>query len=674
MGTLALSGMPKDIQCNCAISFCSKTLKLFLALVLLYPKFASSDDLNKKINLYLRDTHGPEAADYVTSIIYHYLVDDKLSDSAIIWSDTLRNLGEKTGNPELIAKSDVFTGKYYLRITNDAKALDYFYRALKYYKDDGNINGEADIYLQIGLVYYLQSQFPDALPNIKLATELYKKASNDSSLATTYYLCGLSYLELKNNKQAEEYLLQSLKIGKHLANKQIEYECYVALARLYTNQKNFVAAENLFDKVMTQWDSIIDPYGYCMALIPYSKLLIETSKNDAAFINLTRALSIAEKFNFIRFKLDIYKLMAIIYSDQKNFESANYYIIQHYQLRDSIYNSENQRAINTLKAKIEAEKKQAQLDSLFQKEKADQLQKWLLALTVFMLLGITIGLYRRYNYKQKREAELRIANGELSEALNSLRQVQQQLIHNEKMASLGRMSSGITHELRNPLNFVINFTKISSELIAEIDKKIQNNHDENFEQLKNNLAMIYQHALRADKIILNFANHAKPKSDKRTIEDINKVVNEFTSVAYHSFISHYPDFHCHIHYDFNQSLKGIVLNLQEITTVLMNLLNNAFDAMNDKLMVDKTYKPILKIQTRQIQNSVRLTITDNGPGIEEENLPRVYEPFYTTKTLGKGTGLGLSLSYEIIKSHNGDMDVKSTPHLETEFSFTLPYN
>ncbi|HRB40622.1 MAG TPA: hypothetical protein PKX86_07930, partial [Bacteroidia bacterium] len=106
-------------------------------------------------------------------------------------------------------------------------------------------------------------------------------------------------------------------------------------------QKNFVAAEQLFDKVMTKWDSIIDPYGYCMALIPYSKLLIETNKKEAAFINLNRALSIAEKFNFIRFKVDIYKLLAIIYSDEKNFESANYYIIQHYQLRDSIYNSES---------------------------------------------------------------------------------------------------------------------------------------------------------------------------------------------------------------------------------------------------------------------------------------------------------------------------------------------
>ena len=673
MGT-TLPGMPKKKKCIYAINLSIKTLRFFLALLLLYPQFASADDLNKKINLYLRDTHSAQAADYVTSIIHHYLVDDEVSDSAIMWSDTLRNLGEAKGDLELVAKSDVLTGKYYLRIANDAKALDYFYRALKYYKSVDNLDGEADIYLQIGLVYYLQGQFPDALPNIKLATELYQKTSNDSSLSTTYYLTGLSYLELKNYKQAEIFLQQSLKIGKLLSNNQREYECYVALARLYTNQKNFVAAEQLFDKVMTKWDSIIDPYGYCMALIPYSKLLIKTNKKEAAFINLNRALSIAEKFNFIRFKVDIYKLLAIIYSDEKNFESANYYIIQHYQLRDSIYNSENQRAINTLKAKIEAEKKQAQLDSLFQKEKADQLQKWLLALTIFMLLGLSFGLYRRYNYKQKREAELRIANGELSEALNSLRQVQQQLIHNEKMASLGRMSSGIAHELRNPLNFVINFTKISSELIADIDKKIQNNHDENFEQLKNNLAMIYQHSLRADKIILNFSNHAKPKSNSRTIEDLNKVVSEFTSVAYHSFISHYPDFHCHIHYDFDQSLKGIVLNLQEITTVLLNLLNNAFDAMNEKLMVDKTYKPIMKIQTRQIQNSVRLSISDNGPGIDEENLPRVYEPFFTTKTLGKGTGLGLSLSYDIIKSHNGDMDVKSTPHLETEFSFTLPYN
>ncbi|HRB40982.1 MAG TPA: tetratricopeptide repeat protein, partial [Bacteroidia bacterium] len=205
-----------------------------MALLLLYPQFASADDLNKKINLYLRDTHSAQAADYVTSIIHHYLVDDEVSDSAIMWSDTLRNLGEAKGDLELVAKSDVLTGKYYLRIANDAKALDYFYRALKYYKSVDNLDGEADIYLQIGLVYYLQGQFPDALPNIKLATELYQKTSNDSSLSTTYYLTGLSYLELKNYKQAEIFLQQSLKIGKLLSNNQREYECYVALARLYT--------------------------------------------------------------------------------------------------------------------------------------------------------------------------------------------------------------------------------------------------------------------------------------------------------------------------------------------------------------------------------------------------------------------------------------------------------
>ncbi|HQO86930.1 MAG TPA: hypothetical protein PKX84_04695, partial [Bacteroidia bacterium] len=121
-------------------------------MLLFYPQLASSDDLNNKINLYLRDTHYIQSADYITSIINHYLVDDVASDSAIIWSDTLRNLGEAKGDLELVAKSDVLTGKYYLRIANDAEALDYFYRALKYYKSVGNIDGEADIYIQIGLV------------------------------------------------------------------------------------------------------------------------------------------------------------------------------------------------------------------------------------------------------------------------------------------------------------------------------------------------------------------------------------------------------------------------------------------------------------------------------------------------------------------------------------------
>ncbi len=262
-----------------------------------------------------------------------------------------------------------------------------------------------------------------------------------------------------------------------------------------------------------------------MTLIPYANLMMETHRYDAAYTNIMIALNIARKYNLSRFIVDIYQLLQKYYEHNGNYEQAYWFQKMHYQLRDSIFNSDNQRTITALKAKLESERRQSQINTLEQKAKANRLQKLLLALAIVMLVGLSLGLYRRYQYKQKKENELFVANKELSNILNELKQTQQQLIHTEKMASLGRMSSGLAHELRNPLNLVINFTKVSSELLHELENTpAEKDKSDYINTLKKNLTLVYQHALRAEKIILSLVNHSKPKTANRSVEDLNKLI------------------------------------------------------------------------------------------------------------------------------------------------------
>lgn len=267
-----------------------------------------------------------------------------------------------------------------------------------------------------------------------------------------------------------------------------------------------------------------------------------------------------------------------------------------------------------------------------------------------------------------RTRELEEKNDELQSALDNLKRSQEQLIQSEKLASLGKLTAGIAHEIQNPLNFVNNFSQFSIELTEEILSAVsENSLVEIGNDLKQNLAKIHHHGKRAESIVKNMLDHARTAKGPKQLTDINALCDEFLNLTYHGTRANHSDFNCEIIKHFDVDLPQIEIVTQEISRVLINLLNNAFYAIKEKSDGKITVK------TEQKDNNLVIEISDNGEGINRKIKERIFEPFFTTKPTGEGTGLGLSLSYDIIKSHGGEIIAESEPGKGATFIITLPF-
>ncbi len=277
---------------------------------------------------------------------------------------------------------------------------------------------------------------------------------------------------------------------------------------------------------------------------------------------------------------------------------------------------------------------------------------------------------------EKRTAELASKNTELTFALENVKRSQQQLIQQEKLASLGQLTAGIAHEIKNPLNFVNNFSLLSIELLDEIkDLDNEKEKDEILGDLKKNLEKINNHGKRADSIVKNMLNHSRSGAEQKQLTDLNKLSEEFLHLAYHGMFANNPDFSCFLKTNFDVTLPKLNVISQDISRVLLNLFNNALYAVyKRKKMGESGYEPSVTVTTSKSENNFVMEVMDNGTGIPGDIKNKIFEPFFTTKPAGEGTGLGLSLSYEIItQSHNGKLFVESEEGQYTKFIIQIPF-
>jgi signal transduction histidine kinase len=289
---------------------------------------------------------------------------------------------------------------------------------------------------------------------------------------------------------------------------------------------------------------------------------------------------------------------------------------------------------------------------------------------------IAIGNVRMFEQVQQRTKELSLS-------LDELRTAQDRLVQTQKLASLGQLTAGIAHEIKNPLNFVNNFSALSQELVDELgdalkpvslDDKKREELDELTHMLKGNLEKVVQHGKRADSIVKNMLLHSREGSGDRRPVDLNMLVAESLNLAYHGARAESQEFKIRLDQDFDPAVGQVDLFPQEITRVLLNLISNGFyAAMKRKAEMRNSYEPILAAATRDLGDRVEIKIRDNGSGIPHEVKDKMFNPFFTTKPPGEGTGLGLSLSYDIIvKQHAGSIEVDTQPGEFTEFRVTLP--
>lgn len=288
----------------------------------------------------------------------------------------------------------------------------------------------------------------------------------------------------------------------------------------------------------------------------------------------------------------------------------------------------------------------------------------------------------------ERTAELLSQKEELEKALENLKSTQDQLIHAEKMASLGELTAGIAHEIQNPLNFVNNFSEVSNELIAELveerakDPSVRDESlvEELLADIKDNLSKINIHGKRADGIVKGMLQHSRNNSGQKEFTDINELADEYLRLSYHGLRAKDKSFNADFKLDLDPALPKMEIVPQDIGRVILNLINNGFYAVSEKkqgLAIQgnsehASYKPTVWVKTKKLDRGIEIRIRDNGNGIPADIKAKIFQPFFTTKPAGKGTGLGLSMSYEIItKGHNGRLSVESVPSEYTEFIIIL---
>ena len=275
--------------------------------------------------------------------------------------------------------------------------------------------------------------------------------------------------------------------------------------------------------------------------------------------------------------------------------------------------------------------------------------------------------------------EIALQRDSLEQTLSNLKTTQSQLIQSEKMASLGELTAGIAHEIQNPLNFVNNFSEVSNELLDEMkDEFKKGDTKEGFaiaDDIKQNLEKILHHGKRADAIVKGMLQHSQASTGKKEPTNINTLADEYLRLAYHGLRAKDKDFNATMKTDFDETIGNINIIPQDIGRVILNLITNAFYAVNEKSKQNIVgYKPTVEVSTKKANGKIEVSVKDNGNGILQKIVDKIFQPFFTTKPTGRGTGLGLSLSYDIVKAHGGELKVETKEGEGSIFSVELQQN
>jgi len=280
------------------------------------------------------------------------------------------------------------------------------------------------------------------------------------------------------------------------------------------------------------------------------------------------------------------------------------------------------------------------------------------------------------------EKQVRARTAELSQSLKDLKETQIQLIQREKMASLGELTAGIAHEIENPLNFVNNFSEVNIELAGELKTGLnnsalpieeRNNLVEIVDDITKNQEKINHHGKRADAIVKGMLQHSRVSSGQKEPANINALADEYLRLSYNAIRAKDKSFQANIQIDFDESIGKFPIIQQDIVRAFVNLFNNAFYAVNEKRkLIGESYEPTVCISTKKLIDIIQIKVKDNGMGIPQKVLDKIFQPFFTTKPTGQGTGLGLSLTYDIVKTHGGEIKVDTTEGEFAEFIIHLP--
>ncbi len=550
-------------------------------------------------------------------------------------------------------------------VTGDlANALKLEYQAIQLAEENHLESELAGPLGNIGIVYGALRNYPKALLYFKQSRERFNSNKNRKWVSILNQNIGLAYLNIGQLDSA----LYFLTLRKNELEKSHEgtnaYFCGV-IARLYGQLHEDEQALNFFYKGIRKAKEERSHRTLAVGYDNFSDFFEQRQKIDSSIHYAKLALAEAEVISYKQYVVISASRLAQKYELIDPKEAVRYYKLAS-AAREVLFGSGNLRAIETIADQEEQRRKDIDAAAIASR---NQLKQYTLmtGATVFIVVAIILYRSNRQRYK---------ANQVLQATLSNLRSTQSQLIQSEKMASLGELTAGIAHEIQNPLNFVNNFSEVNKELLSEMKEEIEKGNLEEAKSIAgnviNNQEKINQHGKRADAIVKGMLQHSRSSSGIKEPTNINTLAEEYLKLAYHGFRAKDNTFNVALKTNFDESISAIDVIPQDIGRVILNLLNNAFYAVSEKRKTANGYEPVVSLSTRKSGDKALISVSDNGRGISQKVLDKIFQPFFTTKPTGQGTGLGLSLSYDMVKAHGGELKVETKEGEGSEFIIQLP--
>jgi two-component system NtrC family sensor kinase len=673
-------------------------IKLLLILLIVSSFLADAQQKSNSNSIKITNEHKEDASE--VTALFNLSIQHEQSDSGLTYAQQGLALAKKINDIKGEADCNLALALNYGNRTNFNASIQYALNASHFYHDLKDFQDEA----ATGLI--LQGNYRETLD---YTNSLYY-AFQGEKLAATYHIYGNQVL-FPGHRLAPLYLaeiggtytlMNKLDSALFYTRKSIQenelfngvtwgFPVYL-LATIEQMQGNYAGAmENYRLSIhLSIENGEENAHDTLQIFSGMSSLFNKTGKPDSAIHYAGIVVSSWNpEISEVKNLLEAVRNLAQAYKSKGKKDSALKYTELNLKLQDSIFSTEKIRELQNVA--FNERIKQQEIASA-QAAYKNKIQIYALAAGLLVVLLIAAMFWRNNNHRrkaygllQKQKQETDFQKTKAEKAFENLKSTQAQLIQSEKMASLGELTAGIAHEIQNPLNFVNNFSEVNREMVDELQKELKSgNVDEAIaisNDIKENEEKINHHGKRADAIVKGMLQHSRKSSGQKEPTDINTLCDEYLRLSFHGMRAKDKSFNADLETQFDGSIGKINIVPQDIGRVLLNLFNNAFYACSERSRspVNKQkstnlseYKPTVSVSTKKIDKQVEIKVKDNGNGIPENIVDKIFQPFFTTKPTGEGTGLGLSLSYDIIKAHGGEIKVESREGEGSKFIIHLP--
>ena len=651
-----------------------KTLFLTASLILAFTfsgaQLKYSDSLQKELAIAKEDT----SKALLLGLLSKYYSLTQL-DSCFYYAKRAVQLSQKSNYKYGEALGFFYLASALDREGNYPKALEMAYRCLRI-AEQLKTNKKYVMslaYYEIGLLNRLMDDDRNAVNNLRRAIQLGEQSEINNELTYNFYAqLGTAY-EKMNQLDSALFFAQK---GYNLAtkNKVAPPGVFNALGNIFEKLTNYQQAEENYRLAIQTGKR--NNFLFSLASSEYylARFFKKTGDLDSCIYYARDALTLCLSHGYQLNAMRASSLLTQTYESQNNTDSTLKYMKIMVAIKDSVFSQAKMQQFQLIA--FDEQQRQQQLKATEERyQNKIKLYALMTALAIFLLLAFI--LYRNNKQKQKANGLLQQQKEKVEQTLNELNATQAQLVQREKMASLGELTAGIAHEIQNPLNFVNNFSDVNQELLVALKEEADKGNIDEVKAIAHdvieNEQKINRHGKRADAIVKGMLQHSRSSSGKKEPTDINVLADEYLRLGYHGLKAKDKDFKADFKTDFDESIGKIEMVPQDIGRVLLNLYNNAFYAVNEKKKkLNGTFEPTVEVSTKRIGDKVEIVVRDNGSGIPPQVIDKIFQPFFTTKPTGQGTGLGLSLSYDIIKTHGGEIKVETKEGEGTEFFIKLP--